>query len=429
MKCLIINDGDIYGYIFAYSLFNMSLERSISIDIEFIKLPDSKEVVNDNLLLNQSLQYMNRSCFFNNIDISTFNAVYAINQQLCNFFEEDAETYLNYNNGCLRHDAKEIAQYMEVHDSQYDVDNLYYQNILAKNDLFDSSLINSMYNITFDSAYFVEQMTTLFKSLNNFTYRETDLSDDIFKTESNGQLFFFDNTYDNVMTNAEYSKSGSKFQFKYDRQIKNPHKYIEEDILNFEKIEFSNKEIKQTISSFDSNIETIYLKNDSVTNDLNSHVYQNNVFNIGVAFCKYNFSFHLDQFLHFYVLDKVSTFILNNKRNFSYLKSVHIYAAKIMKNIDMFLHKLLVCSGQLEELPSYNFDLLQGTNIDFLNLKYFNVDRNNFTESTQRKVFDFISMNKPFIKTKNYKLSNQYVYLMQHQYKQDLSLKTELLYV
>jgi hypothetical protein len=100
-----------------------------------------------------------------------------------------------------------------------------------------------------------------------------------------------------------------------------------------------------------------------------------------------------------------------------------------MKNIDMFLHKLLVCSGQLEELPSYNFDLLQGTNIDFLNLKYFNVDRNNFTESTQRKVFDFISMNKPFIKTKNYKLSNQYVYLMQHQYKQDLSLKTELLYV
>ena len=83
-------------------------------------------------------------------------------------------------------------------------------------------------------------------------------------------------------------------------------------------IEFSNKEIKQTVSSFDSNIETIYLKNDNATNSLNTHVYQNNVFNIGVAFCKYNFSFHLDQVLHFYILDKVSTFILNNKRNFSY---------------------------------------------------------------------------------------------------------------
>lgn len=429
MKCLIINDGDIYGYIFAYSLFNMSLERGISIDIEFIKLPNSREVVNDNLLLNHSLQYMNRFCFFNNIDISTFNAVYTINQQICNFFKEGDKTYLNHNSGNVRHEIKEITQYMEVYDSQYNMDNIYYQNILAENDLFDPSAINSLYHITFDSSYFVDQMITLFKNLNNFTYRETDLSDDIFKTESNGQLFFIDNTYDNVLTNAEYSKSGSKFQFKYDRQVKNLHKYIEEDILNSEKIEFSNKEIKQTVSSFDNNIETIYLKNDHVTNSLNSHVYQNNVFNIGVAFCKYNFSFHLDQFLHFYILDKVSTFILNGKRNFSYLKSVRTYAAKIMKNIDMFLHQLLVCNGQLEELPSYNFELLQRTNIDFLKLKYFNVDKNNFSENIQQKVFDFICLNKQFIKEKNYSLSNQYTYLIQHQYKQDLPLKKELLYV
>ena len=88
MKCVIVNDGDIYGYIFAHALLKNN------IDVEFVKLPDSEKVVNENILLNV-LKH-----FCENILIEDNKYFYGISCKVWNK-EEDVREFLIQNDDSI----------------------------------------------------------------------------------------------------------------------------------------------------------------------------------------------------------------------------------------------------------------------------------------------------------------------------------------
>jgi len=420
MKCVIVNDGDIYGYIFAHALLKNN------IDVEFVKLPDSEKVVNENILLNHSLRYLKKYGLFDINNISNISGTFAANQKLVNFFQSNDYTFLNYDLPEFLN-SNSVVRYMKNKGSAFDVEHMFNKNLLSDGNLVDDRRLDE-YHLVIDFSKF-KNIDTL-KAYNNFVYKEASDIKDIVKTQSDGQLFFIDNTSSNLLTNAEFEKTQARIPYRYEKTITNHHKYYEEEILNFEKIEFFGKEIKETVTSFTDSIENSYVKFDGLENCINTHVYQNSIFNLGTAFCKYNFSFHLDQILHFYIFDKILTFIVNRNKNFSYLNSVREHSFKIFNNIDTFLHRIFLYAGKTNDINIVgNIDLLPKTNINFLETKYYDVNCDLFLNTIEKQVFEFVIQSKIKKQAQDFLFPNQYAYLIKYQYSQQIPSKKELLYV
>lgn len=336
-KLIIINDGDIYGYIFCLFL----LKKNLDINITFLKIKNNEKVNKINCLTHTSVQYFKKydiHKFITNID-GSFN----LNRKFINFFDTQDTFYLTHENEKIDSNIlpilssnKKIAKELLL--------NLYDTAIYSELNIKDKELKmnDPLMGLNFNEDLFKEYIIKESLKFSNF---KLIVESDIDYIKTNMFDYYVDNTHDNLLSNNEFITSEDDIipNFVCTSQS---YDFKNKDVEIIPNILYSCNEnsITETITSYTKKYEKMYEFKGDDNNKINNIFYKNKIFNIGTSFLKFDFSFNYDQILHFDVIDKVMDIIEDGDFRESKLFEINKNFHNIYKNIKNYIGHLFLYS-------------------------------------------------------------------------------------
>lgn len=337
-KIIVLNNGDLYGYIFTIFLLNSNK----NINVEFVKLNSNSKYYNINYLIPPSVYYFKKYLIdILDNDITTkINATHSFNLLFKNFFKEQSEFFLVHDKINLKN--IDINQLISI-SKNIDVFELLYPSVLlSKLNIYENVDLSNNYYINFSEDLLKEFILDRLQKFNNFKYVE--INSLAYTEKLNDDLIYVDSTFDSILINNEYINYSDIFNnYSINRSYLN-YENIGGELKNYSIFEFDSNKFIETNFLYSKKIITEYnFNNGHFKNKISKNFIKNNIISLGKCYANHNMSF-LEQILNFYVIDKSIDIINNNDFRESKLKKVNDEFQYIFKNINYFIKNLFLFS-------------------------------------------------------------------------------------
>ena len=339
---LILNDGDIYGFIFSlYFLKNIK-----DIKLIFLELKQNSNIKTVNYFTNATVNHFNKY----NINIIEFdflkqiNGIFNYNKKFINFFDLEDIVYFTHEKELNNND---LSSFLCLDDeySKKIILNLYSSFRNSENSYFTMNY-ESLVGINFDDNILKNKIINECALHNNFELVRGDL--DYLKDLSVD--YYIDNSYNNLLSdNSVYTDCDIIPNFNLTQNTK---KHQNKDIDINSCIFYDSKEfsIIESIPTYEDTIVNTYEFGNGSYNKINKIFYKDKVFNIGTSYLKFDFSFGYDQLLILYTIDKVIEIIKHNDFRESKLIDLENNFLYLYKNILNFIGHFFLYSKRTDSL-------------------------------------------------------------------------------
>lgn len=426
----IVNDGDWYGYLFALCLLSDK-----NFNVSFHRLPTNNNLKKQNCIDKSFIEYLKKY----NIDIlNNINEIGgSLNFNKCfkNFFTENDITYISDEDNILN-TSKEInflLDFINYEDEELSkdlIESIYPSILWSKNNILPRDVEDFKFNINFDYDLFIDFLLQKCLTHNNFNLIE--------HVDKSNYDICLDNTYDNYLNNKieytdidqfTYTLTQDKLEyFNKDIQLKNSIDYICDEFIIEEHIPEYNHII---VNRFD------FLKKEK-TNKVCNYYFHDNVFNIGIAYLKFDFSFNFSHIINDYVFEQTLHILLENDFRHSRIKNIQEESLKKINYVKNFISYMFLYSRRNVGSFWYQFNtesfyesimnekinhqLLTNSNslLKFIRNLFFNTTHRSANVYTEQLylIYDILVNNKTLKNHLNRHSYNQNRYLKKHVYKE-----------
>lgn len=205
-KILVLNDGDLYGYIFSIFILN----KIPNVNLVFVKLKEHESLKKINVISHTSLNYFKNSNL--NLDeiIRKSRGTYSLSIRLNNFFKEENICYItnekeNLDSNGVEFIKKYFSENIKIQEDIYSL--LYNSVLLSENNLFDLDICNDV-NLNFENYLIKNYIKDICLKHDNFEYIENDE----FNLDLEKYNILIDNTYENKLTVNKINNDVSDFK-------------------------------------------------------------------------------------------------------------------------------------------------------------------------------------------------------------------------